>query len=122
VDHRCEPPLLHLPFLLSSSSSSSSRRPSPHAQSSSGASDDQSLARACLVCPSEAGQETARPDEPSFDAFNKRANAKAVVGATDVLSKLKHMVHFIKKGALSGDDKAAAGLQDVLKDMGSMIH
>eukprot|EP00746_Dinoflagellata_sp_MGD_P077668 gnl/MRDRNA2_/MRDRNA2_31138_c0_seq1.p2 gnl/MRDRNA2_/MRDRNA2_31138_c0~~gnl/MRDRNA2_/MRDRNA2_31138_c0_seq1.p2 ORF type:complete len:209 (+),score=73.75 gnl/MRDRNA2_/MRDRNA2_31138_c0_seq1:61-687(+) len=57
-----------------------------------------------------------------FDAFNKRANAKAVVGATDVLSKLKHMVHFIKKGALSGDAKAADGLDAVLKDMGSMIH
>jgi len=58
----------------------------------------------------------------NFDIFSKRANAKAAVGAQDVLSKLKHMIHFIKKGALSGDDKAANGLNDVLKDMSGMVR
>jgi len=59
----------------------------------------------------------------NFDDFTKRANAKAAVGAQDVLSKLKHMIHFIKKGALTGNNtQAAAGLDDVLKDMGSMVR
>jgi len=57
-----------------------------------------------------------------FDDFTKHANAKAAVGAQDVLSKLKHMIHFIKKGALTGNEKAATGLDDVLKDMGGMIR
>jgi outer membrane biosynthesis protein TonB len=58
----------------------------------------------------------------NFDAFTKRANAKAAVGAQDVLSKLKHMIHFIKKGALQGDGKAADGLDSVLKDMSGMVR
>merc|ERR1719387_52269 len=58
----------------------------------------------------------------NFDAFTKRANAKAAVGAQDVLSKLKHMIHFIKKGALTGDGKAADGLDSVLKDMSGMVR
>eukprot|EP00746_Dinoflagellata_sp_MGD_P150535 gnl/MRDRNA2_/MRDRNA2_82378_c0_seq1.p1 gnl/MRDRNA2_/MRDRNA2_82378_c0~~gnl/MRDRNA2_/MRDRNA2_82378_c0_seq1.p1 ORF type:complete len:214 (+),score=80.28 gnl/MRDRNA2_/MRDRNA2_82378_c0_seq1:74-715(+) len=58
----------------------------------------------------------------NFDTFTKRANAKAAVGAQDVLSKLKHMIHFIKKGALNGDGKAADGLDSVLKDMSGMVR
>jgi len=57
-----------------------------------------------------------------FDEFTKHANAKAAVGAQDVLSKLKHMIHFIKKGALSGDQKAANGLDGLLKDMSGMVR
>merc|ERR1719171_3253944 len=57
-----------------------------------------------------------------FDDFNKRANAKAAIGAMDVLSKLKKVVHFVKKGALSGDKKASDGLESVLKDMTGMVR
>lgn len=56
-----------------------------------------------------------------FDDFNKRANAKAAIGAMDVLSKLKKVVHFVKKGALSGDKKAADGLDGVIKEMTGMV-
>merc|ERR1719240_1217291 len=57
----------------------------------------------------------------SFDAFNKRANAKAAIGAMDVMSKLKKMIHFVKKGALTGDEKASKSLEAVLKDMTGMV-
>ena len=48
-------------------------------------------------------------------------NDKAAVGAVDVLSKLRNAVHFIKKGALSGNDDAKKKLADVMGQMGQMV-
>merc|ERR1719399_2838896 len=39
-----------------------------------------------------------------FDDWNHRMNQKTKVGSLDVISKIKHAVHFIKKGAMSGDE------------------
>merc|ERR1719160_919779 len=41
-----------------------------------------------------------------FDDWNHRMNQKTKVGSLDVISKIKHAVHFIKKGAMSGDEDA----------------
>merc|ERR1719408_1143420 len=57
-----------------------------------------------------------------FDQWNHRMNQKTKVGSLDVISKIKHAVHFIKKGAMSGDADAAKGLEDVIKSMGSMMR
>merc|ERR1712224_696961 len=43
-----------------------------------------------------------------FDAFSKRSSQKAALGAMDVISKLKRVVHFVKKGALSGNQRPPA--------------
>jgi len=53
----------------------------------------------------------------SMDQWSQRMNKKAEVGAIDVMSKLKNAIHLIKKGALSGDSKEKAKLDDVLKGM-----
>merc|ERR1719484_463373 len=57
-----------------------------------------------------------------FDDWNHRMNQKTKVGSLDVISKIKHAVHFIKKGAMSGDEDAAKGLEDVISSMGSMMR
>merc|ERR1719399_1773984 len=57
-----------------------------------------------------------------FDDWNHRMNQKTKVGSLDVISKIKHAVHFIKKGAMSGDEDAAKGLEDVIASMGSMMR
>merc|ERR1719421_986257 len=57
-----------------------------------------------------------------FDDWNHRMNQKTKVGSLDVISKIKHAVHFIKKGAMSGDTDAAKGLEDVIASMGSMMR
>ena len=58
----------------------------------------------------------------NFDKFNHRMNEKTKVGSLDVISKIKHAVHFIKKGAMSGDQNAMAGLEDVIKSMSQMTR
>jgi hypothetical protein len=58
----------------------------------------------------------------NFDKWNHRMNEKTKVGSMDVISKIKHAVHFIKKGAMSGDKDAMAGLEDVIKSMGQMAR
>merc|ERR1719324_1432177 len=58
----------------------------------------------------------------NFDKWNHRMNEKTKVGSLDVISKIKHTVHFIKKGAMSGDKDAMAGLEDVIKSMSQMTR
>merc|ERR1719253_596384 len=53
----------------------------------------------------------------NFDSWNHRMNEKTQVGSMDVVSKIKKAMHFIKKGAMSGNDSAADALQDVIKSM-----
>ena len=54
----------------------------------------------------------------NFDKWNHRMNEKTKVSALDVISKIKHAVHFIQKGAMSGSKEAMAGLLDpLLKDV-----
>lgn len=56
-----------------------------------------------------------------FDKFFDRMNQKSELGCQDVMSKLKRIVHFVKKGGLSGNTKAADGLNSVLKEMSGMV-
>jgi len=56
-----------------------------------------------------------------FDEWDHRMNQKTRVGAMNVLSNLKNCIHFIKKGALSGDKDAASGLDKVMEAMGSLV-
>merc|ERR1719313_503953 len=58
----------------------------------------------------------------NFDDWNHRMNQKTEVRSLDVVSKIKKAMHFIKKGAMSGDAKAAEQLQDVIKSMGMMAR
>jgi hypothetical protein len=58
----------------------------------------------------------------NFDKWNHRMNEKTKVGSLDVISKIKHAVHFIKKGAMGGNDDAMKGLEDVIKSMGQMTR
>eukprot|EP00448_Togula_jolla_P022485 CAMPEP_0170590918 /NCGR_PEP_ID=MMETSP0224-20130122/12125_1 /TAXON_ID=285029 /ORGANISM="Togula jolla, Strain CCCM 725" /LENGTH=183 /DNA_ID=CAMNT_0010914745 /DNA_START=64 /DNA_END=615 /DNA_ORIENTATION=+ len=55
-----------------------------------------------------------------MDAWDKRMNEKTRLGAMDVISKLKNAIHFVKKGALQGDQEAQAGLGKVLETMSHM--
>merc|ERR550525_97437 len=52
--------------------------------------------------------------------WSEHANEKARIGALNVISKLKNAVHLVKKGALTGNDKAAENLANVLKQMTAM--
>merc|ERR1719461_1510262 len=56
----------------------------------------------------------------SMDRWSERANEKARIGALNVISKLKNAIHLVKKGALSGNTKAADNLANVLKQMTAM--
>jgi len=56
----------------------------------------------------------------NFNEFNHRMNEKTKVHSLDVISKIKHAVHFIKKGGMGDDADAAKGLQDVIASMGEM--
>merc|ERR1719233_845484 len=61
-----------------------------------------------------------KKDQEKWDEFQQwdnRMNRKTMVGAQDVLSKIKNAVHLIKKGALSGNDKASHDLDNVVKQM-----
>ena len=58
----------------------------------------------------------------NFDKWNHRMNEKTKVGSMDVISKIKHAVHFIKKGAMTGDKDAMSGLEDVIKSMSQMAR
>mmetsp|Transcript_91225 Transcript_91225/g.295066 ORF Transcript_91225/g.295066 Transcript_91225/m.295066 type:complete len:177 (-) Transcript_91225:84-614(-) len=58
----------------------------------------------------------------SMDAWSSRMNEKARIGGLGVISKLKNAIHLIKKGALSGNGKAAIGLNDLLKQMGDLAR
>merc|ERR1719287_298365 len=58
----------------------------------------------------------------NFDDWNHRMNEKTEVRSLDVVSKIKKAMHFIKKGAMSGDAQAAEQLQDVIKSMGMMAR
>merc|ERR1719409_2476626 len=53
--------------------------------------------------------------------FRKHMNRRSRVGALDFVSKLKNAIHFIKKGALNGDEKANAGFMASLKRAGQML-
>merc|ERR1719247_2117671 len=55
-----------------------------------------------------------------FDKWDDRMNQKSRLGAMDVISKLKGAIHFIKKGALSGNADAQKGLDGVLAKMANM--
>jgi len=56
-----------------------------------------------------------------FDQMERRMNQKSLASARDVLSKLKNAVHFVKKGALRGDNKAHSNLEDLMKQMGEYM-
>merc|ERR1712232_477944 len=55
-----------------------------------------------------------------FDDWSERMNRKTRLGAMDVISKLENAIHFVKKGALSGNADAEKGLNAVLEKMGNM--
>eukprot|EP00927_Polykrikos_kofoidii_P081267 TRINITY_DN784_c0_g1_i4.p2 TRINITY_DN784_c0_g1~~TRINITY_DN784_c0_g1_i4.p2 ORF type:complete len:194 (-),score=52.98 TRINITY_DN784_c0_g1_i4:179-760(-) len=52
--------------------------------------------------------------------WSDRMNRKTRLGAMDVVSKLENAIHFVKKGALSGNEQAAKNLNDVLAKMTRM--
>merc|ERR550537_325051 len=56
-----------------------------------------------------------------MDAWSSRMSRKTRLGAFDVISKLKNALHLVKKGALSGNADAEAGLNKVLSKMGQML-
>mmetsp|Transcript_135070 Transcript_135070/g.419737 ORF Transcript_135070/g.419737 Transcript_135070/m.419737 type:complete len:192 (-) Transcript_135070:28-603(-) len=56
-----------------------------------------------------------------MDAWSQRMNRKTRLGAMDVVSKLENAIHFVKKGALSGNEEAAKRLDSVLAKMGGMV-
>mmetsp|Transcript_88784 Transcript_88784/g.250079 ORF Transcript_88784/g.250079 Transcript_88784/m.250079 type:complete len:191 (-) Transcript_88784:67-639(-) len=56
-----------------------------------------------------------------MDAWSSRMSRKTRLGAFDVISKLKNALHLVKKGALSGNADAEAGLNKVLSKMGQMM-
>merc|ERR1719162_1697939 len=54
--------------------------------------------------------------------FRKNLNHESTIGAKDFISKMKNAIHFIKKGALDGNNKdAEKGLNDSLARMGQMM-
>ena len=57
-----------------------------------------------------------------MDQWSARSNEKAKIGALTVMSKLKNMIHLIKKGALGGNSKAAGDLDNVMKQMTAMTR
>merc|ERR1719254_390155 len=58
----------------------------------------------------------------NMDKWSSRMNEKAKMGAMDVMSKLRNALHFVKKGALSGNGDANKRLTEVLKQMTSMTR
>mmetsp|Transcript_77803 Transcript_77803/g.231766 ORF Transcript_77803/g.231766 Transcript_77803/m.231766 type:complete len:189 (+) Transcript_77803:1-567(+) len=56
-----------------------------------------------------------------MDVWSRRMNRKTRLGATDVISKLENAIHLVKRGALSGNEEAAAKLDSVLERMGGMV-
>lgn len=51
----------------------------------------------------------------------ERLNHKSYVNGVHVLSTLRNMIHYVKKGALHGDPRARGKLQDLMSSLGAAV-